>query len=131
LEQIARQQKVNVTPKWANDIQKTTSLYYQTINHAMGYLALNSVLDTVVPKLSEPTFSRIKEYRKWNDQNNITELFNDYSDDIIKNLRSDLYTDLTQTHVEDDLTNIMKRVNIHGVFHKSIPVCPVSKDLLP
>ena len=130
LEKLARQQKVHVTPNWANDIQKTTSSYYQTINHAMGYRALNSVLDTVVAKMTEPTLTRAKEYRRWNDKNNITNLFMDYSEDVIKNLRSDLYTLVGQKQ-DHEPNNIMPWINISGVFHKSIPVCSVSKDLLP
>jgi hypothetical protein len=147
LEQIAREQSTTITESWLANIQQTTSMYYQRINHAMGYSALNPVLNSVVGKISDPSQTRIKEYRQWNDNNNITDMFNDYCQDIVSNVRSDFYTsagnsfqterhelsaaEAYQTEVEDHQTDSKQIYNISGIWHKKIPITPVSPDLLP
>jgi hypothetical protein len=131
LEQLARELKTPITNSWVIKIQAVTGMYYQRINHAMGYRALNPVLDTVASKMSEPSRTRIKEYRQWNDANGITNLFNDYCEDIVRNVRSDLYTSAEKRHESDYRSRVLEIYNISGVWHKSIPITPVSPDLLP
>lgn len=131
LEQLARELKTPITNNWVIKIQAVTGMYYQRINHAMGYRALNPVLDTVASKMSEPSRTRIKEYRQWNDANGITNLFNDYCEDIVRNVRSDLYTSAEKKHESDYRSRLLEIYNISGVWHKNIPITPVSPDLLP
>ncbi len=113
----------------------------------MGDSALNPVLNSVVGKISDPSQTRIKEYRQWNDNNNITDMFNDYCQDIVRNVRSDFYTsagnsfqterhelsaaEAYQTEVEDHQTDSKQIYNISGIWHKKIPITPVSPNLLP
>lgn len=129
LESLARKQKIKIDFDWLELMQGTNSPYYEQVNESMGLQAVNQILHSNTSKLCHPSGVRREQYKNWNDNSGITNLMEDYTQDIIKNLRSDLYR---ITRVDDHARNFAGHeiTNIAGVFHKPIPVCPVSPDLL-
>ena len=130
LEGLARKQKVTIDFDWLETMQSVNSPCYEQVNESMGYKALNGILHSNVYKLSHPSGIRRAQYKRWNNLSGITNLMEDFTQDIIKNLRSDLYRVNTEEHHKHNYGGV-EVTNIAGIFHKPIPVCPVSPDLLP
>lgn len=130
IESLARRLDVKIDFDWLDIVQGTNSPYYEQVNESMGYKGLNGILHSNVYKLSHPSGIRRAQYKRYNDKAGITNLMEDFTQDIVKNLRSDLYS---VNRVEDYARNFAGHeiTNIAGIFHKPIPVCPVSPDLLP
>lgn len=129
IEAIAQQENSKITQQWVADVQKTSSKYYQTINRGMGYRALNDFLDSNCGKLSAPSGTRKLEYKRWNDKNHISDLYNEYVYDAVGGIREDLY-DATDYRAGAEVGNLAGCINIAGVYHRPIPMKPISKDLL-
>ena len=129
IEKIARQEKIKLTDQWVDDMQRTTSEHYRGINHAMGLRALNDKLDSVDTKLSDPRELRMNQYRSYNDQTQITNLLEEYTQNITRNLRSDLYM-TAKTKDEKRKFEGLELTHLHGILHASIPIRPISKELI-
>jgi hypothetical protein len=95
----------------------------------MGLRGLNHILDSVDAKLSDPREIRKNEYRKYNDRNQITNLLEEYTQDIARNLRDDLYLIVKNTDDRRKFDGI-ELTHLHGILHASIPIKPISDDLL-
>jgi hypothetical protein len=129
IESIAQQENSKITQAWVDDVQKTSSKYYQTINHGMGYKGLNDFLDSNRGKLGATSGIRRREYKQWNNKNHISHLYNEYAYEVIGSIREDLYN-VTDCRNSAELINLGGDLNIAGVYHQPIPMKPISKDLL-
>ena len=129
IEEVARIEKTKITTQWLEDVQRADSKWYNFILAFCGYEGLNSVLNSAKPKLSDPEGTRVSEYRKYNDEKGITDLYAEYGQEIKKNLRSDLYelgdADPERTYVGEEV------IHVSGVWTKPIPIRPVPEDMLP
>jgi len=129
IEEIARLEKVKITNQWLEEVQRASSKWYNFILAFSGFEGLNPVLNSVKPKLSDPSGTRVKEYRDYNDKQGITDLYAEYGQDIKKNLRSDLYelgdADPERTYTGEEV------IHVAGVWTKPIKIKPVSPELLP
>lgn len=129
IEAIAQHEKSKITQLWLDNIQKTSSKYYQIINQGMGYKALNNLLDSNQTKMSAPSGIRKLEYKRWNDKNHISSLYNEYVFDAVSSIRKDLYT-ASNYSPSAEVGNLSGDINIAGVYHRLIPIRPISKNLL-
>jgi hypothetical protein len=129
LEQVARKEGTKIDSRWLEEIQSTSSVHYRSLNHAMGLHGLNQFLDSVDAKLSDPREIRKNEYRKYNDRNQITNLLKEYTQDIVRDLRDDLYLIGENTDGRWKFDGI-ELTHLHGILHASIPIKPIADDLL-
>ena len=127
-EKIARIEKTKITDQWLSKIQRPSSSWYQYILDACGYKALNPVLNSVFTKASDPNGTRIRDLRQYNDKMGITKLFQEYGQDIRSSIRDDFYT--LGNASGDNGFGGEAVTHVAGVWTKSIPIRPVTPDLL-
>lgn len=129
IEHIARIEKLTtISSQWLDQVQKSKSKWYDFLNDFCGYTALNRLNGTVFTKLSDPNGTRLRDFRDYMDKAGVTKLYQEYGQDIRKNLREDFYK-ISNANDQNGFHNEAV-VHVAGVWTKKIPVRPVTPDLL-
>jgi len=113
VEKIIRREKYSIDNiDWANSVQNK---HYKEITYAMGYQAIDPLLDTGIWKPWMPEGNASHQwteqkfgYHTWHSEFFYRELSNQIDHDVLN---------------ESQLT-------VHGILQKPIPVCPVSSDII-
>lgn len=114
LEKIARIEGVEITDSWAMATQSTDSKWYETLNIAQGYNALQPILNTNYYKVDGESNIRRRQYNDWYDKSGITDVQKEWFEDDVK------------PYLRDDLLDHVNNKPV-GVWTKPIKVRPVAK----
>jgi hypothetical protein len=119
LEKIILSNKILIDKESLFNIQSDSGRYYRRLNHAMGYKAVNLVLDDSFTKdFGYYRQIHLRELQQIENENRIKLITNEYYDSQIK------------SRIHSSYRNDEHRKTIQ-LYSKPIPIRPVSKELIP